>query len=104
MEAISNYSNAIKYDPHNYLAYFKRAKIYELRGETRMAMDDYLTTTKINPKFYDAWFCHGMNYYKNRFVSFFLFVFKKNLLINYKINVLFLTVIGTMQSSILQNL
>ena len=64
--AISNYSNAIKYDPQNYMAYFKRAKLYEIRGETRMAMDDYLTTTRINPKFYDAWFSHGMNYYNNK--------------------------------------
>ena len=30
-----------------------------------MAMDDYLTTTKLNPKIVDAWFKHGMNYYKN---------------------------------------
>jgi Tfp pilus assembly protein PilF len=77
-EAISNYSNAIKYDPHNYIAYFKRAKIYEIRGETRMAMDDYLSTTKLNPKFYDAWFCHGMNYYNNKSVPVFLYPYYMN--------------------------
>ncbi len=61
-----NYSQAVKYNPNEYQAYYKRAKMYELRGDIRMAMDDYLTTTKLNPKIVDAWFKHGMNYYNNK--------------------------------------
>lgn len=64
--AIVNYSQAIKYNPNDYQAFYKRAKMYELKGDIRMAMDDYLTTTKLNPKIVDAWFKHGMSYFKNK--------------------------------------
>lgn len=40
--------------------------MYEARGDLRMAMDDYLTTTKLNPKVCEAWFKHGMNYFNNK--------------------------------------
>jgi hypothetical protein len=40
--------------------------MYELSGDKLMAMDDYLTTTKLNPKVYDAWFKHGMSYFENK--------------------------------------
>ncbi len=65
--AIVNYSQAIKYNPNDYQTFFKRAKMYESRNDFRMAMDDYLTTTKLNPKVTEAWFKHGMNYFKNRY-------------------------------------
>ena len=64
--AIVNYTHAIKYNPTDYQAFFKRAKMYELNGDIRMAMDDFLTTTKLNPKMNEAWFKHGMSYYKNK--------------------------------------
>lgn len=64
--AIVNYSQAIKYRPNDYQAYYKRAKLYEIRGDTLMAMDDYLSTTKLNPKIADAWLKHGMSYFNNK--------------------------------------
>ncbi len=67
-DAINNYTNAIKYNPTDYQAFYRRGLMYQLRGDFRMAMDDFLTTTKLNPKIHDAWFKHGMNYYNNKFV------------------------------------
>lgn len=64
--AIVNYSQAIKYRPNDFQGYLKRAQCYETRGELRMAMDDYLTTTKLNPKISEAWFKHGMNYFNSK--------------------------------------
>lgn len=65
--AIVNYSQAIKYNPNDYQAYYKRAKLYEQRGDFRMAMDDFLSTTKLNPKIADAWFKHGLNYFNSKY-------------------------------------
>jgi Tfp pilus assembly protein PilF len=64
--AIVNYSQAIKFLPSDYQAYLKRARMYEKRGDTRMAIDDYLTTSKLNPKCAEAWLKHGISYYNSK--------------------------------------
>ncbi len=70
--------------------------MYELRGDIRMAMDDYLTTTRLNPKIHEAWFQHGMNYFNNKLKinnEFYLKIESKNK--NFKIN--FFQEIGIMR-------
>lgn len=43
--SIVNYTNAIKYNPTDYQTFYKRGKMFQLRGDVFMAMDDFLITT-----------------------------------------------------------
>ena len=54
--AIVNYSQTIKLDPEDHDAFFKRAEMYEKRGEMLLALEDYREVTRLMPSKTEALF------------------------------------------------
>lgn len=48
--AVTNLNQAIKIHPNHADIYMRRAKLYEVRGQTLLAMEDYARAYKLNPK------------------------------------------------------
>jgi hypothetical protein len=55
-KAISEFTNAISFEPKNSGAYFERAVVYDKQGKYSEAIDDYTNAIKYNKKFSDAYF------------------------------------------------
>ena len=59
-EALEEFSNAVKMDPNNFIAYVYSAGIREEQGDYSGAERDYTTLARLNPKYYFAFEGMGM--------------------------------------------
>ncbi|QQR58241.1 MAG: tetratricopeptide repeat protein [Candidatus Melainabacteria bacterium] len=65
-KAIEAYTEAIKLEPQNTLAYVRRGKDYIILGEDALATSDLATALKINPKCAEAHYNLGWMYYMRK--------------------------------------
>jgi len=61
-QAIENYTQAIRLDQNNALAYRRRGKVYELKGDNDRALADYNQAIRLNPNNAVAYTGRGLVY------------------------------------------
>ncbi|GAB4287560.1 MAG: hypothetical protein Fur0025_21130 [Oscillatoriaceae cyanobacterium] len=62
--AIQEFNSAIKLNPNNAEAYYKRANALYDMGDYQDAINDYTAALKINPSYVNSYFNRGLTYYE----------------------------------------
>ena len=63
--AIAQYSEAIRLHPEDPSIYYERARLYDQRGDSRLALEDLAITIKLMPTATDALLRHGLYFFES---------------------------------------
>jgi tetratricopeptide (TPR) repeat protein len=61
-QAIANYTEAIRLNPNDAIAYFKRGECYNLKGERDRAIADFSQAIRLKPDYVKAYVDRGASY------------------------------------------
>lgn len=63
--AIAQYTEAIRLHPEDPSIYYERARLYDQRGDSRLALEDLAITIKLMPTATDALLRHGLYFFNS---------------------------------------